>query len=149
HDASWGTETMQRFFELSRVDYLITGHITGTRIQYEMKISTTFEVLEQGEVEGTIPFHLVSLIAQKIRSRLDVKEPKLVSLEQLFFGNTSLLQQYSIGVRAFRDGKYLDSERALSIAIKHEPSFAPAYMYLARALMERGFDNRAHEMAQQ
>jgi tetratricopeptide (TPR) repeat protein len=148
-DPSWSTESLQRFFELSRVDYVITGQIVGDVIQYEMKISTTFEVLEQGQVEGTIPFHLISQIAQKIRARLEVKEPKLISLEQLFFGNTTLLQQYAIGVRAFRDGKYTEAEKALTIAVKCEPSFAPAYMYLARVLQERGFHDRAQEMAQQ
>jgi serine/threonine protein kinase/tetratricopeptide (TPR) repeat protein len=148
-DPNWSTESLQRFFELSRVDYVITGNITGSKIKYEMKISTTFEVLESEEVEGTIPFHLVSLIAQKIRAKLEVKEPKLISLEQMFFGNPSLLQQYANGVRAFRDGKYLEAEKALSIAIKHEPSFAPAYIYLARALKERGFSDRAQEVAQQ
>ncbi len=147
-DLSLGTESLQRFFELSRVDYVITGNVTGNRIRYEMKISTTFEVLETGEVEGTIPFHLVSLIGQKIRSRLDVKEPKLISVEQTFFGNLALLQQYSIGARAYRDGKYIESEKALSLALKHEPSFAHAHIYLARTLKERGFVKQSQDEAQ-
>jgi serine/threonine protein kinase len=148
-DHSWGPEALQRFFELSRVDYVITGQVRGDEIRYEMKISTTFEVLEEGEVQGTIPFHLVSMIAQKIRAALDVKEPKIISLEQLFFGNNSLLQQYAIGVRAYRDGRYADSEKALQLATKHEPSFAPAYMYLALTTRERGFPQQAQEVAQQ
>ncbi|MGH9857196.1 MAG: tetratricopeptide repeat protein, partial [Acidobacteriota bacterium] len=114
-----------------------------------MKISTTFEVLEAGEVEGTIPFHLISQIAQKIRSKLEVKEPKLISLEQLFIGNPSLLQQYATGVRAYRDGRYLEAEKALTLATKHEPSFAPAHIYLARVLQERGFAHQAEREAGQ
>lgn len=148
-DQSWSPESLQRFFELSRVDYVITGAISGNKIRYEMKISTTFEVLESGEVEGTIPFHLISLIAQKIRAKLDVKEPKLISLEQLFYGNPSLLQQYAQGVRAFRDGRYLEAEKALTIATKHEPSFAPAHIYLARVHQERGFPQQAQREAEQ
>ncbi|MCI0414656.1 serine/threonine-protein kinase [bacterium] len=148
-DHSWGPESLQRFFELSRADYVVTGKISENKIRYEMKISTTFEVLAEGEVEGTIPFHQVSQIAQKIRAKLDVKEPKLISLEQLFHGNPSLLQQYAVGIRAYRDGKYLESEKALSLATRQEPSFAPAHIYLARALKERGFPQQAQEAAQQ
>ncbi len=148
-DHSWGTESLQRFFEISRMDYVITGEINKNIIRYEMKISTTFEVLEKGEVEGTIPFHLISIIAQRIRSKLDVKEPKLISLEQLFHGNPSLLQQYATGVRAYRDGRYSDSERALTLATKHEPAFALAHLYLARVLLERGFPHQAQKEAEQ
>ena len=148
-DPSWGPEALQRFFELSRVDYVISGEISGNKIRYEMKISTTFEVMERGEVEGTIPFHMVALIAQKIRAKLDVKEPKLISLEQIFHGNPSLLAQYAIGLRAFRDGKYLDSEKALTLATKHEPTFAPAHIYLARVLKERGLPVQAEKAAEQ
>jgi serine/threonine protein kinase/tetratricopeptide (TPR) repeat protein len=148
-DPSWGPESLQRFFELSRVDYVITGRISEKKIRYEMKISTTFEVMESGEVEGTIPFHQISIIAQKIRARLEVKEPKLISVEQIFSGNTSLLHQYAVGLRAYREGRYLESERALILATKHEPAFAPAHIYLARVLQERGFPQQAQQEAEQ
>src|SRR5262249_43380914 len=117
----WTPEQLQRFFELSRVDYVVLGTFTENHIFFQMKISTTFEIMEQGDVEGTIPLHLSSLIAQKIRNRLDVKETKIISVEQIFHGNIALLQQYATGVRAYRDGKYKEAERALQLALKHEP----------------------------
>lgn len=147
-DSKWTHPTLQRFFELSRTDYIILGSVTGNQIRFEMKISTTFETVEEGTVEGTIPFHLISLMAQKIRTRLDVKEVKGMSLEQLFHGNVSLLQQYSIGTRASRDGKFLEADRALQLSLKHEPSFAPAHLYLARVLQDRGLIKQARESAQ-
>ena len=147
-DSKWTPHTLQKFFELSRTDYIILGSVSENQIRFEMKISTTFETVEEGTVDGTIPFHQVSLIAQKIRARLDVKEAKVISLEQLFHGNVSLLQQYAIGTRACRDGKFLEADRALQLSLKHEPSFAPAHLYLARVLLDRGLIKQARESAQ-
>ena len=141
----WTNATLQRFFEFSRVDYVLMGTIDGNTIRYEMKISTTFETVEKGEVEGTIPFHVVHQIAQKIRSRLEVKEAKVISLEQVFHGNVSLLQHYAIAVKACREGKFREADRALRLALKHEPNFAPAHVYLARVLKDRGLETQARE----
>jgi serine/threonine protein kinase/tetratricopeptide (TPR) repeat protein len=143
----WTNDMLQRFFELSRVDYVITGSVDENRISYAMKISTTFETVVEGVVEGTIPFHLASAVAQKIRARLEVKETKIVSLEQIFGGNVAMLQQYSNGIQSFREGKFVDADRALRLALKHEPNFVLAHIYLARVLKDRGLIKQAQESA--
>ncbi len=78
---------------------MIHGAVTDQGIHYEIKISTTFETIDQGTVDGAIPFHLASLISQKVKSKLQVKETRVISLEQIFHGNIALLQYYATGVR--------------------------------------------------
>src|SRR5262249_7837452 len=131
------------FFDLSRADYLVMGNVSENSIEYEVKISTTFETVDQGVAEGAIPFHTASVIGQRIRNKLEVKDAKVISLEQIFHGNLGLLQQYSLGVHAYREGLYRDAEHSFRLALNHEPSFAPAHLYLARALENRGL----HRMA--
>ncbi|HJZ13216.1 MAG TPA: hypothetical protein VJ521_13760, partial [Acidobacteriota bacterium] len=132
----------------SRTDYAILGSVSENRIEYQIKISTTFQTIDEGFVEGTIPFHLISTMAQRIKTRMEIKETKVTSVEQIFRGNVSLLQQYSIGVHAFRRGKYAEADRALRLALNYEPNFSPALIYLARTQQERGLREQAKESAQ-
>lgn len=147
-DSLWSQGPLQRFFELSRADYMIFGVVKDQSVHYEVRISTTFETVDQGSVEGTIPFHLASLIAQKIRSKLKVRDTKVISLEQIFHGNLALLQHYAQGVRKYREGLYGEAEQDLRSAISHEPAFAPAHLYLARSLQNRGLDSQGKVEAQ-
>lgn len=147
-DSKWAAGPLQRFFELSRADYMIHGSVTDQGVHYEIKISTTFETIDQGTVEGSIPFHLASVISQKIKAKLQVKETKVISVEQIFHGNLALLQYYASGVRAYRDGIFLNADESLRMALTQEPAFAPAHMYLACALEGRGLKQQSAAEAQ-
>jgi serine/threonine protein kinase len=138
-NSQWTAGPLQRFFELSRADYMIVGSVNAGVLQYEVKISTSFETVERGEVRGTIPFHLAHSVAQNVRAALGVSATgKVVSAEQFFHGNIALLRDYAGGLHAFRDGMYLDAERFFRSAVNSEPGFAPAHLLLAQVLKLRG-----------
>lgn len=147
-NSSWSSSPLQRFFDLSKADYMVLGRVGENQIEYELKISTSFETVDQQTVEGTIPFHLVSEIAKRIKAKVQVKDNRILSVEQIFHGNISLLEQYAIGIRKFRDGRFVDAERAMELALTFEPSFAPAHLYLSRALATRGLRKHSKRVAE-
>jgi serine/threonine-protein kinase len=146
--SSWSAAPLQRFFDLSKADYMVLGVVGENKIEYELKISTSFETVERQTVEGTIPFHLISEIGKRIKSKVEVKDHRHVSVEQIFHGNLSLLEQFAIGIRKFRDGRFVEAERAMELALTFEPGFAPALVYLSRALAARGLEQRSRRTAE-
>lgn len=147
-NSRWTSGPLQRFFDLSRADYMVLGRIGENQIEYELKISTSFETIDQQTVDGSIPFHLVSEIGKRIKAKIQVKDNRLLSAEQIFHGNLSLLEQYSIGIRKFRDGLFVDAERAMQLALTFEPTFALAHLYVSRALLERGLRKQSRRAAE-
>lgn len=147
-NSQWTIGPVQRFFELSRADYMVTGSVTADSIEYELKISTTFETVEHGTVRGTIPFHLAHSVSQNIRNAIGVQPGKIVPVEQFFQGNIYLLRDYALGLRALRDGLYLDGERALRSATASEPGFGPAHLELAQVLRHRGLKQQSRREAE-
>jgi tetratricopeptide (TPR) repeat protein len=147
-NSNWTSGPLQRFFDLSRADYMILGKVGKNQIEYELKISTSFETIDQQTVEGTIPFHLVSEIGKRIKTKIQTKDNRFLSVEQIFHGNLSLLEQYAIGIRKFRDGMFVDAERAMRLALTFEPTFSPAHIYVSRALAARGLTKQSRKAAE-
>jgi len=156
-NASLDPTTLQRLAEFSNADTLVWGQYarfggsiridaTLQDIKHDRSVPLKIDVGSEKEIPGAI-----DKLADSIRQTLSLPQGVVKELKASSFQPTSqsidALRDYNQGIESQRDGKNLDAQKKLLVAVKEDPNFALAYGRLAQAYSSLGYDTEAEESA--
>jgi tetratricopeptide (TPR) repeat protein len=148
-------QTVRSIGEFLGVDYLITGAIYGIegRLRAEFRAVRTSgnEVLGMGKSEAigeAAYLDLASDLGRQLRAQLD---PGATAGASTLDGIASAVPEanvfYAEGVRALREGKYVEARPLLEKAVEKDPAFARAHLALSEAWRSTGYERKAADAA--
>jgi eukaryotic-like serine/threonine-protein kinase len=146
-----------RIAEFSSADTVVWGQYA--KFGDQIRVDATLQDLKhdrrvalkiEGASEKDIP-GAVDRLAETIRQNLALSPDILKELKASSFQPTSTsveaLREYNQGVALVRDGKNLEAEKRLEMAVQEDPSFALAFSKLAQTYSSLGYDDRAEQAA--
>ena len=146
-------DTLRRLAEFSNADTVVWGHYarfgdqiridaTLQDVKRDRQVPLKVEVASEKEIPGG-----VDRLAESIRRSLSVSQDTLKELKASSYQPTAksveALRAYNRGVELMREGKNVEALNDFQAAIKGDPEFALAYLGLAEADSDLGYDNDA------